>query len=180
MYCRSRQHAVDACSYLHHRCQDCGLLGHVKAECRDRSAASWKRMFLECAEYGVLTGRNPFGPLRGRFGLGATVDDPETRAVADEVRDRLQRRAMGEGWLMENHPSFQEAVEEKRLEDHPFDLWWRGVMVEADVEKMRARLGDCQSKGDRARKNGGRNLGVDARKKGKAGRGRGTKTHRRE
>ena len=70
---------MDACSYLHHRCSGCGLLGHVKAECGDQSEAMWKRMFLECAEYGVLTGRNPFGPLRGRFGLGKAVEDLESK-----------------------------------------------------------------------------------------------------
>ena len=177
MYCRSRQHAVDACSYLHHRCLDCGLLGHVRAECRDRSSSSWKRMFLECAEYGVLTGRNPFGPLRGRFGLGAPVDDPETRAIADEVRDRLQRRAIGEGWLMENHPSFQEAVEEKRKEDHPFDLWWRGVMEDDDVERMRARLGDCHWKGARTKEAPAES--ERGRKSGRPGRGSGARKPRR-
>ena len=140
LYCKSRQHAVDACCYLHHRCADCGLMGHVKAECRDRAPETWKQMFLECADYGVLTGRNPFGPVYGRFGLGRDPRTSEVLAIVDEVRDKLSHRAKTEGWLMSDDEGFQDAVRAKRDEGAPFDLWWRGVMTSDDVRKMEERL----------------------------------------
>ena len=82
LYCRSRQHVVDACCYLHNRCVRCGLLGHVRAECRDQAQEVWKQLFLECADFGVLTGRNPYGPIRGRFGLGREPREEEGRVLA--------------------------------------------------------------------------------------------------
>ena len=140
LYCKSRQHVVDACCYLHHRCAGCGLLGHVQAECRDRTSEVWKQLFLECAEYGVLTGRNPFGPIRGRFGLGRPPREPEGIELAESLRLKLEQRASGEKWLMDSAEGFKEAVEAKRRENDPFDLWWRGIMTDEDVQAMKARL----------------------------------------
>ena len=93
MYCRSRKHSVDACCYLHYRCSRCGLLGHVGDECLDRAPEVWKQMFLEVAEFGVLTGRNPFGPIKGRFGLGQMPENPEALEMVDELRRKLEHRA---------------------------------------------------------------------------------------
>ena len=140
-YCRSRRHAVDACSYLHHRCGQCGLLGHVKAECRDYEREVWKKLFLESAQFGVLTGRNPSGPIRGRFGLGEECESSEGKVLTASVHQQIKKTAEREGWLMDSDAGFKEAVASKRKEDYPFDLWWRGVMEEQDVEKMKARLG---------------------------------------
>ena len=140
LYCRSRQHAVEVCCYLHHRCSGCRLLGHVQVECQDRSPEVWKRMYLECTNYGVLTGRNPYGPVQGCFGLGREPRDLDALAMVDELQAKLARRAMEEGWLMSDHPSFAEAVQAKREENAPFDLWWQGIMEDEDVRAMKERL----------------------------------------
>ena len=140
LYCKSRQHTVDACCYLHHRCSRGCLLGHVQAECGDRSPEIWKQMFLDCAEYGVLTGRNPYGPIRGQFGLGAEPRDPASEGLVFEVRNKIEQRAAAEGWPMEKDVGFSDAVEAKRREAAPFDLWWRGVVTKDDIDRMRERL----------------------------------------
>ena len=140
-YCRSRRHAVDACSYLHHRCSQCGLLGHVRAECQDYGRETWKKQFLESAQFGVLTGRNPYGPVRGRFGLGEECETTEGKRLTQSVRQQIEATAEREGWLMDGSQGFKDAVVAKRKEDYPFDLWWRGVLEEEDINKMKQRIG---------------------------------------
>ena len=54
---------------------------------------------------------------------------------------------------MSDHPSFMEAIQAKREEGAPFDLWWRGVMATEDVKEMRRRVSG--RKADESKKAGG-------------------------
>ena len=103
----------------------------------------WKRLFLEFAGYGVLTSRNPYGPIQGRFGLGEAPESTNSQLLVQRVRSELVARSEAEGWPLDDAPGFKVAILAKRETGDHFDLWWRGAMQEQDVEAMRQRI-DCR------------------------------------
>ena len=72
--------------------------------------------------------------------MGRDPRETEVLALADEVRLKIGRRAKAEGWLMSDSQGFGEAVQAKREEGDHFDLWWRGVVTNDDINELEARL----------------------------------------